>query len=70
MLQRVDVNFLLCSLPGGKICTIFYCYIYGEYLTNEALEGFGDLKIRKVICAVKYTDGLMILAKEYACTRT
>lgn len=42
----------------------FYCYIYGEYLTNEALEGFGDFRIGKVICTVKYTDGLVILAKE------
>jgi hypothetical protein len=51
-------------LPGGKIYTIFYCYIYGEYLSNEALEGFGDLRIGKVICAVKYTDGFMIQDKK------
>ena len=38
---------------------------YSEYLTKEALEGFGDLKIGgKVICTVKYAYGLVLLAKE------
>jgi hypothetical protein len=51
-------------LPGGKPTRFVCCYIDGEYLTNEALEGFGDFKISKVIRTVKYTDGLAILAKE------
>ena len=39
--------------------------LYGECLTKEALEGFGDFKIRgKIIHTVKYADGLVLLAKE------
>jgi hypothetical protein len=40
---------------------------YSEYLTKEALEGFGDLNIGgQVICFLKYTDNLVLLAKEEA----
>ena len=40
---------------------------YSEYLTKEALEGFGDFKIGgQVICNLKYTDNLVLLAKEAA----
>jgi hypothetical protein len=39
--------------------------IYSEYLTKEALEGFGDFKIGgQVIHTVKYADDLVLLAKE------
>jgi hypothetical protein len=39
--------------------------LYSEYLTKEALEGFGDFKIPgQVIYTVKYADGLVLLAKE------
>jgi hypothetical protein len=39
--------------------------LYSEYLTKEALEGFGDFKIGgQVICTVKYADELMLLARE------
>jgi hypothetical protein len=38
--------------------------LYRQYLTKEALEGFGDFKIRQVIRTVKYADGLVLLAKE------
>jgi hypothetical protein len=39
--------------------------LYSEYLTKEALEGFGDFKIGgQVICTVKYADDLMLLARE------
>ena len=39
--------------------------VYSEFLTKEALEGFGDLKIGgKIIHAVKYADDLVLLAKE------
>jgi hypothetical protein len=38
---------------------------YSKCLTKEALEGFGDFKIGgKIILTVKYTDGLVLLAKE------
>jgi hypothetical protein len=37
--------------------------VYGECLTKEALEGFGDFKIGgQVIRTVKYADGLVLLA--------
>ena len=39
--------------------------LYSEYLTKEALEGLGDLKIGgKIIHTVKYADDLVLLAKE------
>jgi hypothetical protein len=39
--------------------------LYSEYLTKEALEGFGDFKIRgQVMRTVKYADGLVLLARE------
>jgi hypothetical protein len=38
--------------------------LYREYLTKEALQGFGDFKIEgQVIHTVKYADGLVLLAK-------
>ena len=37
--------------------------LYSEYLTNDALEGFGYLKIG-TICTVKYADDLVLLAKK------
>jgi len=39
--------------------------LYSEYLTKEALEGFGDFKIGgQIIHTVKYADDLLLLAKE------
>jgi hypothetical protein len=39
--------------------------LYSEYLTKEALEGFGDFKIGgQVIRTVKYADNLVLLARE------
>jgi putative lipoic acid-binding regulatory protein len=38
--------------------------LYSEYLTMEALEGFGDFKIGQVIRTVKYADDLVLLAME------
>jgi hypothetical protein len=39
--------------------------LYSECLTKEALEGFGDLKIREqIINNMKYADGMVLLAKE------
>jgi len=38
--------------------------LYSEYLTNEALDGLGDLKIGgQIIHTVKYADDLVLLAK-------
>ena len=39
--------------------------MYSEYLTEDILEGFGELDIRgQVIRTVKYAGNLMLLAKE------
>ena len=39
--------------------------VYSEYLTKEALEGFGDFKIGgQVIRTVKYADELVLLARK------
>jgi hypothetical protein len=38
--------------------------VYSEYLTKEALEWFGDLKIGgQIIRTVKYAGGLLLLDK-------
>ena len=38
---------------------------YSQHLTKQALNGFGNFKIRgKVICNTKYTNYLVVLAKE------
>jgi len=46
-----------CSLP------LIPFNSYNEYLTKEALEGFGDFKI-EVICTVRYTNNHVLLVKE------
>ena len=39
--------------------------LYSECLTKEALDGFGDFKIRgRIIHTVKYADELVLMAKE------
>jgi len=41
--------------------------LYSEYLTKEALEGFGDFKIEgQVIYTVQYTDDTELMATEEA----
>ena len=41
--------------------------LYSDYLTKEALEGFGDFKITgQVIYTVKYAYDFVLLAKEKA----
>jgi hypothetical protein len=42
--------------------------LHREYLTKEAIEGFGDFKIwrRQVIRTVKYADDIVLRAKEDA----
>ena len=39
--------------------------LYSEYLTKEAVEGFGDFKIEgQVVYTVQYADGLVLMATE------
>jgi hypothetical protein len=39
--------------------------LYSEFLTKEAVEGFGDFKIGgKIIHTVMYADDFVLLAKE------
>jgi len=38
--------------------------LYREYVSYEALDGFGDFKIGQVIPALKYANKLALLAKE------
>jgi len=43
--------------------------LYSEYLTREALEGFGDFKLEgKVIRTLNFGDDLALLAEEEAIT--
>jgi hypothetical protein len=39
--------------------------MYGEWLTKEALGGFGDFNIgEQIIQTVKYTDDIVLMTKE------
>jgi len=38
--------------------------VHSQYVTKEALEGFGDFKIGQVICTVIYADDPVLLASE------
>ena len=38
--------------------------LHSEYITNKALEGFGDFNIGQVICTMKYADDLVLLGYE------
>jgi hypothetical protein len=41
--------------------------LYSEYLTKEALEGFGDFKIEgQVIYTLQYADDIVLVATEEA----
>jgi hypothetical protein len=48
----------------SKFILLFTLYSYSEYLTKEALEGFGGFKIGQVIRTVKYADDRVLLARE------
>jgi hypothetical protein len=38
--------------------------LHSKYLTNEALQGFGDFKREHVIQTIKHADDLVLLTKE------
>jgi hypothetical protein len=38
--------------------------LYSEYLTKEAVGGFGYVKLGQIFRTVKYADELVLLAKE------
>jgi hypothetical protein len=49
----------------GCCLSLILFNLYGDYLTKEALEGFGVFKIGgQVIRSVKYAEDLVLLAKE------
>ena len=49
----------------GRCLSPILFNLYSERLTKEALEWFGDFKIRgKIFHAVKYADDLVLLAKD------
>jgi hypothetical protein len=51
--------------PGSCSSPILF-NLYIEYLTKDSLGGFGDFKIRQIICNVKYADNLVLLDKDDA----
>jgi hypothetical protein len=49
----------------GRYLSPILFNLYSEYLTNVALEGFGDFKVGgQVIRTVKHGDKIVLLAKE------
>jgi len=66
-LNRVETR----SVKIGRGVRQGYCLspilfnLHSECITKEAVEGFGDFKIRgHIIHTVKYADDLVLLAKE------
>jgi hypothetical protein len=47
-----------CSVP------LILFNLYSEYLTKEAVEGFGCTKNRTCNSQVKYTEDLLLMAKK------
>jgi len=43
---------------------------YSKYLTTEALQGFGDIKIGHIICTVKNADDDVLLGIIYRLNET
>ena len=59
--QGQSKTYTLLSLEGE----IHICFLYAQWLSKEALEGFGDFKIGgQIIHTVKYADDLVLPAKE------
>jgi hypothetical protein len=49
----------------GCCLSLIVINLQSEYLTTEDREGFSDFKIGgQTVCIVKYTDNLVLLAKE------
>jgi hypothetical protein len=49
----------------GCCLSLILFNLYSEYPTNETVERFRDFRIGgQVICTMKYTDVLMLLANE------
>ena len=59
-LEQEETRIMQIGGGVGQEC----CSSYSEYLTKEALEGFGDFKTGgQVIRTVKYADDLVLLPK-------
>jgi len=58
------------SVKTGKGVRQGYCFsstlinLQSQYLTKEAVEGFGDFRTGQVVCKVKHAEVLVLLAKE------
>jgi hypothetical protein len=51
------------ELDKDAVCHHFF--LYSEYVTQDALEGLGDFKVKgQIISTVTYADDLVLLAEE------
>jgi hypothetical protein len=58
------------ELDEDVVCRSILFNLYSHHISNEALEGFGDFKIKgQEILSVKCADDLLLLAKEKGCYR-
>jgi hypothetical protein len=52
------------GIRQGCCLSLILFDVHSQYVTKEALEGFGDFKIGQVICTVIYADDPVLLANE------
>ena len=53
------------GVTQGCCFSPFLFNLYGQYLTKEAAEGFGDFRTGgHVVCNMKHAQDLVLLAKE------
>jgi hypothetical protein len=55
--------------PGCSFSMILF-NSYSKYLTKEALQGFGDIKIGHIICTMKNADYVVLLGMIERLTET
>jgi hypothetical protein len=52
------------GVTQGCCLSLILFNLYNEYVTNEAVEEFGDFRLGQVVHPVKYADDIVLQAKE------
>jgi hypothetical protein len=54
----------------GRCLSMILFNSYSKYLTKEALQGFGDIKIGHTVCTVKNADDIVLMGMTDRLTET